>query len=188
MTIYNYTYVIEAIDTNPDAKSGPYIKVLFNSPNRITVPFQFFPRGETDAELKAYIESDLAREAVRTWKGQEEIAASKAAMIAQMAASQLTQDSVGVEVTGSFDLPDFVPVATDVPYTVTMRQARLALAEEGLLATVQENIAQLPEAAQIEWEYAGQVERASSLVSTLGDALGLAEVDLDNLFKLAVTK
>jgi hypothetical protein len=71
---------------------------------------------------------------------------------------------------------------------VTMRQARLALKEQGLLATVQTNISAMPEDSQIEWEYAGQVERASSLVSTLGAALALNDADLDNLFKLAATK
>ena len=70
---------------------------------------------------------------------------------------------------------------------VTMRQARLALKEQGLLATVESNISQMPEDAQIEWEYAAQVDRTSSLVSTLGAALGLTKVQLDELFKLAAT-
>jgi hypothetical protein len=68
-----------------------------------------------------------------------------------------------------------------------MRQARLALKEQGLLATVESNISQMPEDAQIEWEYAAQVDRTSSLVSTLGAALGLTKVQLDELFKLAAT-
>ena len=69
----------------------------------------------------------------------------------------------------------------------TMRQARLALKQQGLLATVQSNIDALPEESQIEWEYAAVVERKSPLVASLGAALGLTETELDDLFKLALT-
>jgi len=71
--------------------------------------------------------------------------------------------------------------------STSMRQARLALKQQGLLATVQSNIDSLPEEAQIEWEYATTVDRPSALVATLGAALGLTEDQLDDLFKLAVT-
>jgi len=185
MTTYNYTYVIEAIDTNPNASSGPYVKVVFSAPNRIIVPFQFYPRNRTDAELIAYIESDLAKQAVQVWLGQEEMAQAAADAAAELAASELTQDPVGVEVSGSLEITPFV--ASTIPSYVSMRQARLALKQQGLLATVQSNIEALPEDAQIEWEYAAQVERGSDLVATLGAALGLTEDQLDDLFKLAVT-
>lgn len=69
----------------------------------------------------------------------------------------------------------------------TMRQARLALKQQGLLATVQANIDALPEDSQIEWEYSARVERKSPLVASLGAALGLTETELDDLFKLAIT-
>lgn len=69
----------------------------------------------------------------------------------------------------------------------TMRQARLALKQQGLLANVQSNINALPEESQIEWEYGSVVERNSPLVASLGAALGLTETQLDDLFKLAVT-
>lgn len=69
----------------------------------------------------------------------------------------------------------------------SMRQARLALKQQGLLATVQSNIDALPEESQIEWEYAARVERKSPLVASLGAALGLTETQLDDLFKLAIT-
>jgi len=70
---------------------------------------------------------------------------------------------------------------------VTMRQCRLALKNQGLLATVQSNIDALSEDSQIEWEYSAAVERKSPLVTSLGGALGLTEVQLDDLFKLAAT-
>jgi predicted component of type VI protein secretion system len=77
-----------------------------------------------------------------------------------------------------------------VPQSVTMRQARLALLQQGLLAQVDTVIDQLPEpdksAAKIEWEYSQTVERDRPLIQALAPGLGLSDEDLDNLFKLAV--
>lgn len=74
---------------------------------------------------------------------------------------------------------------------VTMRQARLALAQQGLLQTVEDAIALIPEpdksAISIEWEYSAVVERASAWVGVLAPALGLSDEQLDDLFKLALT-
>lgn len=75
-----------------------------------------------------------------------------------------------------------------VPSDVTMRQARLALLEQGLLATVDANMASATEADQIEWEYATYVYRDSALVSNMAASLGLTDTDIDNLFILAGTK
>jgi hypothetical protein len=70
-----------------------------------------------------------------------------------------------------------------------MRQARLALLQVGLLATVEAAIAAMPvlegETARIEWEYAATVDRSNPLFASLGAALQLSEEDLDNLFRLA---
>jgi hypothetical protein len=74
---------------------------------------------------------------------------------------------------------------------VTMRQARLALVERGLLGLVQDAIALIPEPdktkIQIEWEYASEVARTSSWVSVLQPALGVTDEQMDDLFKLAGT-
>lgn len=74
---------------------------------------------------------------------------------------------------------------------VFMRQARRALLQVGLINQVQDFIDSLPspqkEAAQIDWEYAGEVERDSDLVKALTIALDLTEEQLDELFALAVT-
>jgi hypothetical protein len=76
-----------------------------------------------------------------------------------------------------------------VPQSVTMRQARLALLGAGLLAGVEAAIAALPEpqksAALIEWEYAAVVQRSSGLVPMMGTELGLTETQLDDLFVAA---
>lgn len=78
-----------------------------------------------------------------------------------------------------------------VPTVVTMRQARLALLQQGLLFQVQTAIDSLPspqkEAAQIEWDYSSEVHRDKPFVQLLGAALGLTEEQLDNLFVLAST-
>lgn len=67
-----------------------------------------------------------------------------------------------------------------------MRQARLALLSAGLLSNVDAAIAALAspqkEAAQIEWEYATTVERASPLIGQLAPALSLTEAQMDQLF------
>ncbi|QHJ00127.1 hypothetical protein GT347_20365 [Xylophilus rhododendri] len=81
------------------------------------------------------------------------------------------------------------PIGPAVPAAVTPRQARLALLHAGRLADVAAAIEALAEpqrtAAQIEWEFASSVERASPLVATLGAALALAKADLDALFVAA---
>ena len=82
-----------------------------------------------------------------------------------------------------------VPIVESVgiPLTVSMRQARLALLQSGLLEVVNQAIANGNEADKITWEYATEVQRSDSLVKNLASKLGLSEKDLDNLFLLAST-
>jgi hypothetical protein len=72
-----------------------------------------------------------------------------------------------------------------------MRQARLALLQQGLLASIQPAIDSLDEpsrsAASIEWEYSQAVERNRPFVQLLSQALELTDEDLDALFTLAAT-
>lgn len=74
---------------------------------------------------------------------------------------------------------------------VSMRQARLALLQAGLLAQVPDAIASLSEpdrtAAEIEWEYSQTVDRQKAFVQMLAPALGLDDQALDDLFKRAAT-
>ncbi|MEZ5688696.1 MAG: hypothetical protein R3E21_07955 [Caenibius sp.] len=76
-----------------------------------------------------------------------------------------------------------------VPQVVSMRQARLALLGSGNLAAVDAAIASLPspqkEAAQIEWEYATEVQRDSALIASLAPALGMNDAAIDTLFVAA---
>ncbi len=79
-----------------------------------------------------------------------------------------------------------VVVNTAIPVEVTMRQARLALAAAGLLSTIDTAINALPEpqgnAAKIEWEYSGTVQRTKPLVLQLASTLSLTPAQLDDLF------
>ena len=83
------------------------------------------------------------------------------------------------------------PVAPVVPVSVTMRQARLALHQQGLLTQVNNAVASMPgaqgEAARIEWEFSNTVERNRSFVQSLAESLGLTPQQIDDLFTLAAT-
>lgn len=76
-----------------------------------------------------------------------------------------------------------------VPARVTMRQARLALLGAGLLGNVDTAVNALPspqkEAARIEWEYSQEVQRHNGFVSVLAPALGLSDLQIDQLFVTA---
>ena len=74
---------------------------------------------------------------------------------------------------------------------VTMRQARLALAQENKIQLVEDAIALIPEpdktSISIEWEYASTVERLSPWIDIMASALGMTDVEMDALFELATT-
>lgn len=78
-----------------------------------------------------------------------------------------------------------------VPQEVTMRQARLALLAIGKLAQVAPAIDALDgedcDVARIEWEFSSTVVRSRPLVVMLGQALGLDDEALDQLFITAAT-
>ena len=76
-----------------------------------------------------------------------------------------------------------------VPPVITMRQARLQMHKISKLSAVQAAINELPDPpkteAQIEWDYASVVERSSQFVALLTPALGLTDVEMDDLFREA---
>lgn len=83
-----------------------------------------------------------------------------------------------------------LPVApVPTPAAVSMRQARLALLQAGLLATTNSTIAAIPgtagDAARIEWEYATEVRRDSLLVAALTPMLTMTDAQIDALFVAA---
>lgn len=66
--------------------------------------------------------------------------------------------------------------------SVTMRQCRLELLARGLLDAVETAMATLPQEAQIEWEYATQVNRNSGFVAQMATLLEFSEADTDAFF------
>ena len=72
-----------------------------------------------------------------------------------------------------------------VPQQVTMRQARLALLNAGLLDDVEVVIAAAGRAAQLEWEYAAVVDRSNSAVAIVQQQEALTDAQIDNLFREA---
>lgn len=92
---------------------------------------------------------------------------------------------------GNSPQPATSPPPVPIP-EVTMRQARLALLEAGLLSTVETAIANMAgvagEAARIEWEYSSTMKRNQPLVAALSAVLGLTAAMLDALFLSASQK
>ncbi len=91
---------------------------------------------------------------------------------------------------GIWHIADAQPLPKEVPTSVSMRQARLALLDAGILGKVMDALAAISDekqrlAAQIEWEYARSVDRSSPWVSSLVASLGLSEADVDALFARA---
>ena len=84
--------------------------------------------------------------------------------------------------------PEIIPEPVNsIPSIISMRQARLALLQAGLLASVNLAISSGSEADKIEWEYAADVDRNSPLVQNMKAGLSLSDADLDNLFTLAAS-
>jgi hypothetical protein len=87
-----------------------------------------------------------------------------------------------------FVAPSF-PVEVQVPQTVSMAQARLALIGAGLFTAIDAGLKALPEpqrtTALTAWEYAPTVSRNGALVTTLAGQFGLTEAQLDALFTAA---
>ena len=86
----------------------------------------------------------------------------------------------------------FVPLVEDltpiVPTVVTMRQARLALHQSGLLVTITNAIMNgTDDELKIEWEYGTELRRDWVSLMALANSLGMTSAQLDTLFTLADT-
>jgi hypothetical protein len=84
-----------------------------------------------------------------------------------------------------------LPVSPPPPTVITMRQARLALLQAGLLPVVNAAITAMSgstgDAARIEWEFSSDVVRTRPLITQLATGLGLTSAQLDGLFTLAAS-
>lgn len=78
-----------------------------------------------------------------------------------------------------------------VPQSVTMRQARLAMLQAGILDDVEALIASMPgddgRAARIDWEYALEVRRDWPLIAALAQQMSLTSEQVDELFIAAAS-
>lgn len=105
--------------------------------------------------------------------------------VAQYGGDVAEYEALIAEVEAAY-VPPPPPSPPPVPQAVTMRQARLALLGAGLLPMAEAAIAALPspqkEAAEIEWEYAQEVQRNHGLVPAMAQALGMTEAQIDELF------
>lgn len=131
------------------------------------VPAQTIPGEVIDAVVKCRAYHATQLNELRTDLGPD--AAQYESLLAQVEAEYIPE-----------------PAPIQVPSAVTMRQARLALLNLGLLANVDSAISALPspqkEAAKIEWEYSQEVQRHNGFVAQLAPILGLDSNQLDNLF------
>ena len=72
-----------------------------------------------------------------------------------------------------------------VPQQVTMRQARLALLNAGLLDNVEVVVAAAGREAQLEWEYAAVVDRSNPAIAAVQQQQGMTDAQIDDLFREA---
>lgn len=75
-----------------------------------------------------------------------------------------------------------ITAAVPVPQSVTPRQVRLLLLQQGLLANVEQLMATQDQAAQITWQYASEFLRNDPLLNNLATNLGLSEEQIDQFF------
>lgn len=87
----------------------------------------------------------------------------------------------GVWVVRTIDPTTLPPL---VPESITPRQCRLILAQQGLLDSVEAMIAQQNRATQITWEYALEFRRDDPLLNALAgpDKLNLSKEQIDQFF------
>ncbi len=81
-------------------------------------------------------------------------------------------------------------VKIKIPVQVTIRQARLALLQAGLLDDIETTInaiedETLKKAVQIEWEYAQDIRRDWQALIMITQAMGMTDEQLDELFLTA---
>jgi hypothetical protein len=86
---------------------------------------------------------------------------------------------------GTFSPP--APIGPTVPQSVSPLQARKALRQQGLLATVQGAVAAADADTQDAWEYATSFDRNSPFVLGMAQVLGWTDAQLNDLFVLAAT-
>ena len=88
------------------------------------------------------------------------------------------EEAQAIQAENEANQPVFIP-------TITMRQARMMLLNEGLLDEV--NLAITTPEQKIWWDYSTTVERNHPLVDAVLTALGKTETEIDDMFIAAAT-
>lgn len=78
--------------------------------------------------------------------------------------------------------PDPATLPPPVPSSITPRQCRLILLQQGLLASVEAMILEQGEAARVTWEYALEFQRTDPLLNRLAAALSFTDEQIDQFF------
>lgn len=185
-TRYKITTLKDGVKFNEQVEAKSYSTSQFSD-----FEMEVAPTGGTLAEIVAgFSEAALtaASELPATLTAKqaemdEALATAQTAHTAELAAKDAEIAALQVQVVALTP----APVVGGTPQSVTMRQARLALLQSGLLDKATKAVAGAGPAAQIEWEYASDVGRNAALVQALSGALGLTDEQLDGLFVLAAT-
>jgi hypothetical protein len=99
-----------------------------------------------------------------------------------------TIDHTNHKVVGTFEIVPVEPTPPVIPDTISARQIRLWLLQNGVsLQMVSDAISTIEDPAlrdsvSIEWEYAPYIERSHSMLIPLAQALGLTAEDIDRGF------
>lgn len=185
-TRYKVTTLKDGVKFNEQVEAKSYSTSQFSD-----FEMEVAPTGGTLAEIVAgFSEAALtaASELPATLTAKqaemdEALATAQTAHTAELAAKDAEIAALQVQVVALTP----APVVGGTPQSVTMRQARLALLQSGLLDKATKAVAGAGPAAQIEWEYASDVGRNAALVQALSGALGLTDEQLDGLFVVAAT-
>lgn len=103
----------------------------------------------------------------------------------------LTKRIVTLEYDGVYISRTWIPAPSinpEVPYSVSPRQIRLWLIENGFSLSDIDNAINsindqlLREKTKIEWEFSPYIERNHIMINTIGSILGLNSVEIDNAF------
>lgn len=83
----------------------------------------------------------------------------------------------------------FVPPPPPPPEKITQRQVRLILLKNNMLDQVESAITNSTAAdakeLQISWEYASEIERSSTFITSMAASLNLTDSQIDDMFRAA---
>lgn len=164
---------------------GYFIAPVEADPDPKTPGNWLIPRGCVGTEPPALAANEAARWVGGAWQTIPDHRGT-VYWLADGSRHEITERGITPPVGALDQAPQLPPT---VPTTVTMRQARRALYDAGLLDQVNAAVAAFPGAigdkARIDWEFAQDVKRDDPIVQTLIPSLGLTSQQLDDLFTAA---